>query len=157
MTWNEKQKIPAFIFDLDGVLADNSGRQHILERNTKPTREDWQEFFSKSDADQPFWDTIKLLKNLQASGFAIIVVTGRSEDYEETTTIWMESYGFFPNKLCQRRHKDFRKDWVVKEEIWRTEIEPFYQVLGVFEDRDECVNMWRDKGLTCYQPRKATY
>lgn len=91
-------EIPAFIFDLDGVLADNSGRQHILERNTKPTREDWQEFFSKSAADQPFWDTIKLLKNLQASSFAIIVVTGRSEDSEETTAMWMESSCYQPRK-----------------------------------------------------------
>ena len=32
--------IPAYIFDLDGVLANNSHRQHFLERSgdTKPSK-----------------------------------------------------------------------------------------------------------------------
>ena len=152
-------KIPAYIFDLDGVLADNSHRQHFLERSgdTKPSQQDWLDFFAASIADGIYDDTRKLFLTLQAAGYQVLIVTGRSEDYENTTESWLKSYGLIPNRLFQRRHKDFRKDFVIKEEIYRTQIRPFYEILGVFEDRQDCVEMWRDKGLTCYQPRVAEY
>lgn len=148
-------KIPAYIFDLDGVLADNSHRQGILEG--KPTSKDWNLFFSLSGGDSVYSDTRKLLLTLQAAGYQILIVTGRSEDYEEMTEEWLKNFGMIPNRLYQRRHKDFRKDFEIKEEIYRTQIQPFYDVLGVFEDRKDCVEMWRKRGLTCYQPREAEY
>ena len=150
-------KIPAYIFDLDGVLADNSGRQHYLQRSPKPTKEDWLKFFQASPWDNPYSDTIQLLNSLQAAGYKILLVTGRNEDYEEMTRDWLENYGVYPDHLYQRRHLDFRKDWEVKSEIFRTEILPHYQILGVFEDRADCVKMWRGWNLTCYQPREANY
>ena len=152
-------KIPAFIFDLDGVLADNSQRQHFLQRSgdTKPSSEDWRDFFNASRGDGIYSDTLVLLRNLQAAGYQVLLVTGRSEDYEELTEGWLKDYGITPNRLFQRRHKDFRKDFIIKEEIYRTQIRPFYSIFGVFEDRDDCVKMWRDLGLTCYQPRVAEY
>ena len=151
--------IPAYIFDLDGVLANNSHRQHFLERSgdTKPSKQDWLDFFAASPTDGVYSDTAKLMKTLQASGVKIIIVTGRSEDYETMTRDWLEGYGLLPDLLCQRRHLDFRKDWEVKSEIFQTQIQPYYQVLGVFEDRSDCVKMWRGFGLTCYQPREANY
>lgn len=148
-------KIPAYIFDLDGVLADNSHRQGILEG--KPTSKDWNLFFSLSGGDSVYSDTRKLLLTLQAAGYQILIVTGRSEDYEEMTEEWLKNFGMIPNRLYQRRHKDFRKDFEIKEEIYRTQIQSFYDVLGVFEDRKDCVEMWRKRGLTCYQPREAEY
>lgn len=156
---NKFPRIPAFIFDLDGVLANNTWRQHILKRSgdTKPSSLDWQDFFSASEGDGIYEDTLRLLKALQASGYAILLVTGRSEDYETLTTNWLSSYGIVPDRLFQRRHKDFRKDFEIKREIFLSYIDPFYSVLGVFEDRDDCVKMWRDLSLTCYQPRVAVY
>lgn len=152
-------KIPAYIFDLDGVLADNSARQHLLQRSgdTKPSRQDWLDFFQASPTDGIYSDTAKLFKTLQASGFKILIVTGRSEDYEELTQTWLQSYGLEPDHLYQRRHLDFRKDFEVKKEIYTSQIRPYYQVFGVFEDRTDCVKMWRAHDLTCYQPREALY
>lgn len=151
--------LPAFIFDLDGVLANNSQRQHLLRRSgdTKPSRQDWLDFFNASPFDGVYSDTAKLFKTLQAAGYKILICTGRSEDYEEMTRDWLESWGLLPDQLFQRRHLDFRKDFEVKEEIYLTQIQPYYQVLGVFEDRADCVRMWRARELTCYQPREASY
>ena len=150
-------KIPAFIFDLDGVLADNSHRQHFLDKSPRPSKQDWLDFFSASSRDSLYSDTAQLFKTLQAAGYKILIVTGRSEDWHGVTEGWLSSFGLVPDQLLERRHLDFRKDWEVKSEIYRTQIQPFYSILGVFEDRDDCVKLWRGFGLTCYQPRVATY
>lgn len=159
MTQEISYKIPAFIFDIDGVLANNLHRQHFLERtgDTKPSSQDWIDFFQASALDGVYEDTVKLLKVLQSYGYKILLITGRSEDYKELTSTWLQSYGIIPDGLFQRRHKDFRKDFEVKSEIYLSQIEPYYQVLGVFEDRADCVKMWRSFMLTCYQPREANY
>lgn len=146
-------KIPAFIFDIDGVLADNSHRQHHLSGEKK----DWNSFFSESPFDVPFSDTVALLRTIAISGYAILLVTGRSEDHERMTVEWLDSFGIPYSRLFQRRHLDFRKDYEVKKEIFETQIKDFFSICGVFEDRDDCVSMWRAFGLTCYQPRKAIY
>lgn len=80
-----------------------------------------------------------------------------NEDWPGQLRTWLTNFGIFPDEIFMRRAKDFSKDWEVKKEIWQTQIRPFYEVLGVFEDRADCVAMWRSFGLTCYQPREANY
>lgn len=152
------QKLQAFIFDVDGVLANNNHRQHLLNpTNRKVTNQDWIAFYEAGKDDSLYQDTAHLLKTLQAAGYKILLVTGRSEDYEAQLRLWLRDFAIEPDYVFMRRHLDFRKDWQIKEEIWKTQIEPFFNVLGVFEDRRDCVMMWRGYGLTCYQPREATY
>lgn len=152
-----QDKIPAYIFDIDGVLADNSHRQGLLNQPGKTKTQSWNEFCAASIDDPLFQSEAQLLKTLQAAGYKILLVTGRSEDWESTTTAWLFDKGIEPDHLYQRRHLDFRKDFEVKSEIYQTQIEPYYSILGVFEDRADCVKMWRAFGLTCFQPREASY
>ncbi|MGH7203736.1 MAG: AAA family ATPase, partial [Candidatus Levyibacteriota bacterium] len=50
------------------------------------------------------------------------------------------------------KEKDFRKDAVVKKELYETHISGKYEVLFVLDDRDQVVEMWRkDLGLPCFQ------
>lgn len=147
----------AYIFDIDGVLADNSPRQHLLQQEGKTKKACWQEFYDASGEDPVYPDTLELLKTLQASGNKILLVTGRSEEYHHLLIPWLEKHGIKPDGLYARKRYDFRQDWEVKSEIYQTHIRPYYRVLGVFEDRYECVKMWRSFGLTCYQPRESTY
>ena len=54
--------------------------------------------------------------------------------------------------LFARKSGDFRKDAVVKEEIYRRHIEGKYCIKLVLDDRDQVVSCWRDTiGLTCFQ------
>lgn len=147
----------AYIFDIDGVLADNSPRQHLLQQEGKTKKACWQEFYDASGEDPVYPDTLELLKTLQAAGTKILLVTGRSEEYHHLLMPWLEKHGIKPDGLYARKRYDFRQDWEVKAEIYKTHIRPYYHVLGVFEDRFECVKMWRSFGLTCYQPRESTY
>lgn len=52
---------------------------------------------------------------------------------------------------------DHRPDYVIKREIYEREIKDKYDVIGVFEDRQRCVDMWRALGLTCFQVAPGDY
>lgn len=59
--------------------------------------------------------------------------------------------------LFMRKDGDFRPDWEVKKEIYEKELKDKYEILGVFEDRTQVVQMWRSLGLTCYQVCEGNY
>lgn len=159
-----KYLIPAYIFDIDGVLADCSHRLHFIQQEPK----DWKGFYENSDKDaviQPNKETLRLLSNslngLPTRG--ILFVTGRTEAYRELTTNWLKEkvWGCFGNfsddMLFMRKNGDFRPDWEVKKEIYENEIKCQYEILGIFEDRARVVQMWRSLGLTCYQVCEGNY
>jgi hypothetical protein len=50
-----------------------------------------------------------------------------------------------------RKYGDYRKDYVVKREIYEQLIAPDYDILCVLDDRNSVVDMWREIGLTCLQ------
>lgn len=56
-----------------------------------------------------------------------------------------------------RKDGDFRKDSIVKEEIYREWIEPFHEVLFCIDDRKQVVDMWRSIGLTCLQCAEGNF
>ena len=55
-------------------------------------------------------------------------------------------------KLVMRKTGDYRKDSIVKREMFEEHIEGKYNVLFVLDDRNQVVDMWRKElGLTCLQ------
>ena len=155
---------PTYIFDIDGVLADCSHRVHFIQQKPK----NWDAFYadmSKDEVIKPNRDTLWLLSNalggLQRRG--IIFVTGRPEAYRKQTMnwlqekIWLVSGKLSEDSLFMRKDGDYRPDYAVKKEIYEKEIKDKYEVLGVFEDRTQVVDMWRKLGLTCYQVCDGNY
>ena len=68
-----------YIFDLDGVLFDNSHRQHLLPTGDGQTTEQWDAFNSACEDDEPIHHMWGLLFELTESGHRIHFLTGRSE------------------------------------------------------------------------------
>ena len=50
-----------------------------------------------------------------------------------------------------RKKGDQRPDYVIKNEIYDAEIIPNYDVLAVFDDRDQVVRHLRKRGITVFQ------
>lgn len=151
---------PVFIFDIDGTIADCSHRlEHIQKDNP-----DWDTFYSLCVNDKPIDDVFHLLRAI-ALNFEIIFITGRSEKWRNHTESWINRYMFLPNvfmpmrtwSLYMRADGDHRPDYEIKKEIYERHIKDNYIVLGVFEDRDQVVKMWRELGLTCYQVADGSY
>lgn len=60
-------------------------------------------------------------------------------------------------KLLMRKEGDFRKDVVVKQEIFKENIEGKYWVRWVFDDRQQTVDGWRGLGLPTFQVAKGDF
>ena len=88
---------------------------------------------------------------LQASGKAIIFVSGREDKSKPQTLAWLEKHGICFDALHMRKSGDMRKDSIVKREIYDEFILDKYNVAFVLDDRDQVVKVWRDLGLTCLQ------
>ncbi len=130
-------KSDAYIFDIDGTLALMDGRSPYD--------------YSKVSTDKPNQNVINMLKMVQAAGNDIVIVSGRDASCQKDTLKWLEVQGIRFDLLIMRSPGDVRNDAIVKKEIYRENILPVYNVLGVFDDRNRVVDMWRSLGLTCYQ------
>jgi beta-phosphoglucomutase-like phosphatase (HAD superfamily) len=140
-------KPEAFIFDLDGTLADLTHRRHHV---IKPNRR-WNQFFDECGADAPIMDVINIYKILAQHEYVMLVVSGRSDRVRIQTRAWLTNQGLDSADLFMRKDGDYRADDIIKEEIYETQIKPSYNIVGVFDDRDRVVGMWRRLGLRCYQ------
>lgn len=77
----------------------------------------------------------------------IIVLSGRDGCCEDETRDWLEYYGVPYDMLLMRKQDDYRKDNIIKEEIYRNEIEPNYNVLFAIDDRLQVLDMWNKLGI----------
>lgn len=59
--------------------------------------------------------------------------------------------------LHMRKAGDGRRDSIVKAEMFDSDIATNFNVLGVFDDRQQVVDMWRDKGLTVFQVAEGDF
>lgn len=148
-----------FIFDLDGTVADMSHRLHYIQGWNK----DYDKFYGSVSEDKPIEDVIDILRLLFLDHHRIIFMTGRSEVCREDTIKWIRKHIYHGNKdinieLYMRRRGDRRSDVAVKMEVWYSLDKTIRDdVVGVFEDRDTVVKMWRALGVRCYQVKEGGY
>jgi predicted kinase len=131
----------AYIFDIDGTLALMGDRSPYDTGHT----------LLNDEANRPVVHVYKELQFAANGGLSIILLSGRSEDAREVTEQWLEDKGIVYDKLYMRASGDMRKDDQVKYELFKNHVEPYFNVLGVFDDRNQVVRMWRQIGLTCFQ------
>jgi hypothetical protein len=136
-----KEKIPCYVCDLDGTLCDVSHRRQWIA--TQPKNWDaWNAGISDDKLNVPVYDAISAL----AMAFPIILVSGRGEEYRQVTEQWLERNNVTYHELFMRKAEDFRPDDEVKSEL-ADEVEKTYKILGVFDDRQRVVRMWRSRGI----------
>ena len=126
-----------YIFDVDGTVAEMNGRSPF----------EWD----KVDTDLPKQDVINVLTALSKTGVTMIAASGRDGSCKELTEEWFHKYNVQYDAFFIRPAGDNRKDYIIKEEIYRNHVEGKYNVLGVFDDRDQVVSLWRHLGLTVFQ------
>lgn len=150
-----------YIFDIDGTLADITHRLHFVKGKHIDAGEppDWDMYLDACGNDTPIQPVIELNRRLRAMGQYVILITGRNGGWRDETRAWLKKHGVMYDELHMRDENDRRPDYVVKRELyeaWKGK-NPDKQVLGVFDDRDRVVQMWRDLGLQCYQVAKGDY
>lgn len=132
----------ATIFDIDGTLA-LCGNRNVFD-------------MSKVNLDIGVPHVINLAKVLYNSGMKIILCSGREEKARSLTVEWMDKHGVLYEELHFRRNKDMRKDYIVKEEMWRDLIKR-YNIVHMIDDRDQVVNHARSLGFKVSQVAEGNF
>jgi hypothetical protein len=143
---------PAAVFDMDGVLADASGRQHLLER---PYR-DWDGFF-EACGDDPLIDEVGRLLHCLDDGLRIILLTARPIRVQRHTLDWLDRMGLRWDVLIMREYgdygasRDFKRRTVFELRDYGFELEL------AFEDDRRNVDMFRSEGIPCVYIHSGYY
>lgn len=124
--------------DLDGTLALFDGNPYDRD-------------FSKDVPNKAVLAALLPLCGDYHNQVELIITSGRSGKYRDVTVKWLRDNSIPVRQLLMRDEGDSRKDRIVKKEIYDTRIKELYNVLFVFDDRDQVVSLWRELGLTCFQ------
>jgi len=144
----------AYIFDIDGTLCDCTHRLCHIQSEPK----NWDKFYGSIGDDAPIKDVIRVAEALNKQGYSILLVTGRPDNLMIDTIGWFKwNTSLKIDGLFFRKKGDYRPDSVIKKEMYETKIKDNFNVLGVFEDRKQVVDMWRSLGLTCFQVAEGDY
>ena len=133
----------AVLVDVDGTLANMQGIRKPFE---------WDKVFN----DKPYQDIIDLVNDLYEN-YRIIIMTGRDGVCEGATRKWLSKYGVCYHDLHIRKAGDFRKDDIIKSEIYMDKIRGNFDVKYVIDDRNQVVDMWRSIGLRCLQVQPGDF
>jgi len=102
--------------------------------------------------DLPNLAVIAAVRAMHAAGHQVLFCSCWTVGCRPATEKWLaEHVGVEWGRLFMRDTGDGRPDNVVKLEIFDREIRERYYVVGVFDDRNKVVSMWRSLGLTVYQ------
>lgn len=145
------------IVDVDGTIANNTGVR------------DWMDF------QTVYKDAVKkeVLEVIDAFCLKhnpkIFIFSGRENTglcFGETAR-WLNDKVFpdFPNfaksahnmSIVMRDERDYRKDAIVKQEMYDASVKGKFNVLAVFDDRNQVVDMWRSLGLQVFQVAEGSF
>lgn len=134
----------AIICDLDGTLA------LIDDRNPFDA--------THADKDNLNVPVANILKAFSKEGYRILLVSGREDRFREPTIQFLNQHNIPYNYLWMRLAKDYRKDAIIKREIFDNEIAGKYYIEFILDDRDQVVEMWRKElKLPCFQVNYGSF
>jgi phosphoglycolate phosphatase-like HAD superfamily hydrolase len=140
-----------YLFDIDGTIADCSHRVHHIENK------DWRAFFAACGDDAPIPHIIELAQDLTSAGRVIVYVSGRSDECRRQTSIWLGRHELPAGALYMRKAGDHRPDNLVKAELLDQVIADGFEPIMAFDDRNQVVKMWRERGVPCAQVAEGDF
>ncbi|WP_243706373.1 AAA family ATPase [Micromonospora sp. KC721] len=132
------------LVDIDGTVALNVARSPYD--------------MTRVGEDAPNEAVIAAVRAMHAAGYGVVFCSGRDATARDATVAWLARHVRVPYLgLHLRAAGDHRKDTVVKQEIYEREVRHRYRVVGVFDDRQQVVRMWRALGLTVFQVAEGDF
>jgi phosphatidate phosphatase APP1 len=140
-----------YVFDIDGTIADCQHRIHHIEAK------DWRSFFAACGSDAPIPHIIGLAQDLYRSGRCVIYVSGRSDECSFETESWLDTHKLPVGPVYMRKAGDHRPDNIVKGELLDKVMADGYRPIMAFDDRNQVVKMWRERGVPCAQVAEGDF
>jgi len=146
----DDNKEECIIVDIDGTLA------HIADGRSP--------YDASRAMNDSLDDAVSVVTAMMYNhGYKVIILTGRNEEHREVTEKWLEENGVEYDELYTRLNSDvdengkLLEDSIVKERLFRTHVEPRFNVKFVLDDRNRVVDMWRRIGLKCFQVAEGNF
>jgi predicted kinase len=131
-------KPKAVIVDIDGTVALHNGRDPYD--------------YGRVYEDLPNWPVVRMVRAAMEDGYRLVFVSGRPDSCRVETRLWLNRWlPCSDESLFMRRADDSRNDAIVKLEIFNDHLRNQFNIMGVFDDRQRVVDMWRSLGLTVFQ------
>jgi hypothetical protein len=143
---------PAVVFDMDGVLSDAAGRQHLLER----PRRDWDAFFEAVGEDQLIDEVARLLEVLDPD-LHIVLLTARPIRVQPQTMAWLAEHGLRWDLLVMRDWGDYGSAREFKRDAVHDLRAHGFVLRLAFEDDRRNVDMFRREGVPCVYIHSGYY
>lgn len=139
----------AILVDLDGTIADNEYRVKYVDGTEK---RDWDKFNALSAGDMVVPWCLDLVRGFHGLGYRIVFLTARSESKgtRDITAKWLQEHigPYVPDyDLIMRDGKDFRTDFITKQDLYRQHVEHKYDVAFAIDDKLAVCTMWRGIGI----------
>lgn len=146
------------IIDLDGTICDIRQRLHYISDGIS----EWDKFYLACDKDEPIKPTILVVQSIYKRNPHIkpIIITGRSDIAKSATIAWLNKNKVPFYGIYMRKQGDFTEDHILKKRLLREFIADYNQIsnhsgvsiLFALEDRQSCVDMWKEEGIPVLQP-----
>lgn len=126
-----------WLFDIDGTLALMGDRSpYEWHKVGLDTVNDWVR---------------RILWMIAEMNYQIVIMSGRDDSCRAATERWLDYHAIPYSALFMRPSGDNRKDSILKSELFWTHVAPAFDVVAVFDDRQQVVDMWRGMGLQVAQ------
>lgn len=142
------------VWDLDGTLADDSHRLHLLPSEGSTEPEDYEDYHSLLHLD-PVIEKSKFVLNLLSLETEIIYLTSRPSNHRFSTARWMREKGLPEGHLVMRpegsrigsaEFKGSYLDYLI--------VSCLCQVLFLFDDREDILEEGRSRGIKSIHPKQ---
>ena len=142
------------IVDLDGTICNNSERAKTLDVKSAIS---WKKFFEKCESDQPIEPILNWIQ-LLGEICNIDIITGRPDYVRKQTIAWLKTHNIRFDTLWMRKYSDTMKSSEYKAIKLKqlTELFPNDQFVLAFEDDEQCIEMYKEFGLTVIDPKPFT-
>ena len=139
---NDLQK--AIIVDIDGTLSHSGGIRTPFEYDK----------VIDDDIDEIIKHIVIVYRSI---GYKVIIVSGREDICYDMTRDWLNKHNAPYDFMYMRKRGDFRKDAIVKKEIYDKYIKNTFNILFCLDDRNQVVDMWREIGIKCLQVQDGNF
>jgi hypothetical protein len=133
---------PAYIFDVDGTLANVDPFIHLVRG---PNR-DYDAFHEASIDALPNFEVVQMLNEAFFDQMHVLVVTSRKEKWRGLTSRWLANNDIGHHALYMRKDDDHRPDYEVKKDIL-IDIKNHWDVLHAVDDNPNVIRLWEEYGI----------
>jgi HAD superfamily, subfamily IIIB (Acid phosphatase) len=144
---NGENTVADIIFDVDGTLMNIEHRRHHVMNKPK----NWKAFNDETVNDTPHHDIVEMAIMLKNAGNRIIISSGRVQSQLDITIKQLHDAGVMFDAIYLRALKDNRADNLVKSDMLDQMRLDGFDPKTAFDDRQQVVDMWRERGLRCFQ------